>query len=101
MLRGGGVLPDNAPMKKLAIFVVMSSVLVSGQTATGPAAGSSAPPSAAALQSAGHGFPGRSRGAETPSPVSKLLELLVERRLRRRYEECASYLDNRPLVQLS
>ncbi|HMF62456.1 MAG TPA: M28 family peptidase [Edaphobacter sp.] len=65
-------------MKKLALFLVMSVVFVSAQTRTrGGQSDSSAPPSPVVL-ARGHGFPGRSRGLEGPSPVTNLLKLLFE-----------------------
>jgi Peptidase family M28 len=78
-------------MKKLALFLVIG--LVWGQNGGGqrsgspesPAAASGSPavtewpaPTPAALASAGHGFPGRSRASDTPSPVTPLLKLLLD-----------------------
>lgn len=63
-------------MKRLALFLVMNVLVMRAQTGTGLPTGSYAPPSPAEL-SAGHGFPGRSGGQETPSPVTQLLKLLL------------------------
>lgn len=64
-------------MKRLALFMVMSVVVVWGQTGTGLPPGSYAPPSPPVLY-AGHGFPTLSKGSQTPSPVTKLLKLLLD-----------------------
>jgi hypothetical protein len=68
------------PMKRFALFLVMggvmNAVLISAQTGTGTLPSGSSEPPSAALLSAGHGFPGRSRGPAGPSPVTNLLKLL-------------------------
>jgi hypothetical protein len=65
-------------MKRLALLLVISVVSVSAQTgARGGQSASSAPPSPIVL-TGGHGFPGRARGPEGPSPVTNLLKLLFE-----------------------
>ncbi|MEG9437519.1 M28 family peptidase [Edaphobacter sp. HDX4] len=65
-------------MKRLALFLAISVVSVSAQTATrGGQSASSTPPSPVVLVG-GHGFPGRARGPEGPSPVTNLLKLLFE-----------------------
>jgi len=65
-------------MKKLALFLIMSAVFVSAQTGTrGGQTDSSAPPSPVVL-ARGHGFPGRFRGPDGPSPVTDLLKLLFQ-----------------------
>ena len=76
------------PIMRLALFLVLDVVLVSGQNGVGrrqsdssetpsPAPTVYPSPSPAALASAGHGFPGRARGPEGPSPVTNLLKLLL------------------------
>ncbi len=67
-------------MKRLAIFLVMNFLIMNfvvwAQSGTGLPSGSYAPPSPAVLN-AGQGFPGRSRGPQTSSPVTQLLKLLL------------------------
>jgi hypothetical protein len=65
------------PMKKLALFLVMSVVSVSAQT-RGRGGQVDAAPNASVVLGRAHGFPGRIRGPEGVSPVTDLLKLLYE-----------------------
>ncbi len=64
-------------MKKLALLLVMSVVFASAQTSRhARQPDSSASPSPVFAR--GHGFPGRIRGPQGPSPVTNLLTLLYQ-----------------------
>jgi hypothetical protein len=65
-------------MKKLALFLVMSTTFASAQTRTGGSQFESSASSSPSVFAQGHGFPGRSRGPNGPSPVTNLLTLLYE-----------------------
>ena len=65
-------------MKKLALFLVMSVVFASAQIRTGRGQSESSASTSTPAFARGHGFPGRARGPEGPSPVTNLLTLLYE-----------------------
>lgn len=65
------------PMKRLALFLAMNPVvIVSAQTSFVSSPSESSASTSSAILTAGHGFPGRSRGPAGPSPVTDLLKLL-------------------------
>jgi hypothetical protein len=65
-------------MKKLALLLVMIVVFASAQTTTGRRQSNRSPSTSTPAFARGHGFPGRVRGPDGPSPVTNLLTLLYE-----------------------
>src|SRR5215471_787909 len=63
-------------MKKLAPLLVICGVFASAQTRGGRGQDTPSAQPSSPVFARGHGFPGRSRGLEGPSPVTKLLTLL-------------------------
>jgi hypothetical protein len=65
-------------MKKLALFLVMSVVFASAQIRVGSGQSESPASTSTPAFARAHGFPGRSRSPQGPSPVTNLLTLLYE-----------------------
>lgn len=65
-------------VKKLALFLVISIIFASAQTRTSHGQSESSAPTSPPVFTRGHGFPGRSRGPQGPSPVTNLLTLLYQ-----------------------
>ena len=65
-------------MKKLALFLVMVIVFASAQTRAGRGQSESSATTSVPVFARGHGFPGRFRSPQGPSPVTNLMALLYE-----------------------